>query len=105
VGIGHIYDLLHRLTLDVLHRTRMMTLYHVEWCPECEVVRRKLAELNLPYQGVIVPDFRPLRKEVFEVSGQYYVPVLQDGDKVLSETHEILAHLESHAGSDRLANS
>jgi len=83
----------------------MMTLYHVDWCPECEVVRRKLAELNLPYQSIIVPDFRPLRKEVFEVSGQYYVPVLQDGDKVLSETHEILAHLESNAGSGRLANS
>ena len=40
---------------------------------------------------------------VFEVSGQYYVPVLQDGDKVLSETHEILAHLERKAESDRLA--
>jgi len=71
-----------------------MTLYHVPWCPECEIVRQKLADLNLPYRGVIVPDFRPLRKEVFEVSGQYYVPVLQDGDKVLSETHEILAHLD-----------
>lgn len=67
------------------------------------MVRQKLAELNLPYTDVIVPDFRPLRKQVFEVSGQYYVPVLQDGDKVLSETHEILAHLERKAESDRLA--
>ena len=49
------------------------------------MVRQKLAELNLPYTDVIVPDFRPLRKQVFEVSGQYYVPVLKDGDKVLSE--------------------
>jgi len=81
-----------------------MTLYHVHWCPECEMVRRKLAELNLPYKDVVVPDFRPLRKEVFAISGQYYVPVLQDGDKVLSETHEILAHLESKAESKRLAN-
>lgn len=80
-----------------------LTLYHVDWCPECEIVRQKLAELNLPYTDVIVPDFRPLRKQVFEVSGQYYVPVLQDGDKVLSETHEILAHLERKADSDRLA--
>ncbi|HEX9154656.1 MAG TPA: glutathione S-transferase N-terminal domain-containing protein [Nitrospira sp.] len=80
-----------------------LTLYHVDWCPECDMVRQKLAELNLPYTDVIVPDFRPLRKQVFEVSGQYYVPVLQDGDKVLSETHEILAHLERKAESDRLA--
>jgi len=68
------------------------------------MVRRKLGELNLPYESVVVPDFRPLRKEVFAVSGQYYVPVLKDGDKVLSETHEILAHLESKAESERLAN-
>jgi glutathione S-transferase len=81
-----------------------MTLYHVEWCPECEVVRQKLADLRLPYESVVVPDFRPLRKEVFGVSGQYYVPVLKDGDKVLSETHEILAHLESKAGTGHVAN-
>lgn len=82
----------------------MMTLYHVEWCPECDLVRQKLAELKLPYQDVIVPDVRPMRKQVFEVSGQYYVPVLQDGDTVLSETHEILAHLDAKAASGKLAN-
>jgi glutathione S-transferase len=81
-----------------------MTLYHVHWCPECQIVRQKLTELQLPYDEVIVPDFRPQRKEVFAVSGQYYVPVLQDGDVVLSETHAILAHLESKAESRRLAN-
>jgi glutathione S-transferase len=68
------------------------------------VVRRKLAELNLPYEDVVVPDFRPQRKEVFAVSGQYYVPVLQDGETVLSDTGEILAHLENKAESRRLAN-
>ena len=81
-----------------------MTLYHVEWCPECEVVRRKLVELHIPYTSIVVPDSRPLRKEVFTVSGQYYVPVLQDGDTVLSDTREILTHLENQAGSHRIAN-
>jgi mycoredoxin len=71
-----------------------LKLYHVEWCPECELVRHKLAELNVPYDGVIVPDFRPMRKEVHEVSGQYYVPVLKDGEVVLSETRDILAYLD-----------
>ena len=74
-----------------------ITLYHVSWCPECDVVRRKLAELNLPYEDVVVPDLRPQRKEVFAVSGQYYVPVLRDGDVVLSETDAILDHLERKA--------
>jgi glutathione S-transferase len=67
------------------------------------MVRRKLADLNMPYEEVVVPDLRPQRKEVFAVSGQYYVPVLQDGDTVLSDTGEILAHLESTAESRRLA--
>jgi glutathione S-transferase len=74
-----------------------ITLYHVSWCPECDVVRRKLAELNLSYDDVVVPDLRPQRKEVFAVSGQYYVPVLRDGDVVLSETDAILDHLERKA--------
>lgn len=73
-----------------------LTLYHVDWCPDCEVVRDKLTELKVSYNGVIVPDIRPMRKLVHEVSGQYYVPVLTDGDTVLTETHDILAHLDQH---------
>ncbi len=72
----------------------MLTLYHVEWCPDCAVVREKLEERSLPYQSVLVPDFRPLRKQVFEVSGQYFVPVITDGDHVLTETDEILEYLD-----------
>jgi glutathione S-transferase len=71
-----------------------LTLYHVTWCPECARVREKLTDLNLAYEDVIVPDFRPSRQQVFEVSGQYYVPVLTDGDMVLTETRDILAHLD-----------
>jgi mycoredoxin len=71
----------------------MITLYHVRWCPDCAVVREKLAELRVNYEDVIVPDIRPLRKQVYEVSGQYYVPVLKDEDLVLTETHDILDHL------------
>ena len=75
---------------------RSMTLYHVEWCPECAVVREKLEDLGLEYEEVVVSDFQPMRKQVYEVSGQYYVPVLKDGDTVLTETREILAHLDEH---------
>lgn len=75
-----------------------LTLYHVSWCPECSVVREKLDELNVPYEGVIVPDFRPSRQQVFDVSGQYYVPVLRDGETVLTETQAILAYLDEHHG-------
>ncbi len=73
-----------------------LTLYHVQWCPDCAIVRDLLSELNVPYDDVVVPDFRPMRTQVHEVSGQYYVPVLKDGDTVLTETHDILAHLQTH---------
>jgi Glutaredoxin and related proteins len=73
-----------------------LTLYHVQWCPDCSLVRDRLSELNVPYDDIVVPDFRPMRKQVYEVSGQYYVPVLKDGDTVLTETHDILAHLQTH---------
>jgi mycoredoxin len=75
-----------------------LAFYHVTWCPECQVVREKLDELGLPYESVIVPDLRPLRRQVYEVSGQYYVPVLKDGDTVLSETGDILSYLETTYG-------
>lgn len=81
-----------------------LILYHVEWCPDCAVVREKLAELNIAYDQVIVPDIRPMRKVVHEVSGQYYVPVLKDGDRVLTETYDILAHLERAYGQQRAGN-
>jgi glutathione S-transferase len=82
-----------------------LTFYHVNWCAECQIVREKLEELGLQYKSVIVPDLRPFRKQVFEVSGQYYVPVLKDGDTVLSETCDILSHLETTYGSKAARSS
>ncbi len=82
-----------------------MTLYHVSWCPDCDVVRQKLAELHVDYEQIIVPDVRPLRKIVHEVSGQYYVPVLKDGERVLTETEDILDYLDKTYGQERIADS
>jgi len=80
-----------------------LTLYHVNWCPECATVREKLEALGIPYEGVLVPDFRPFRQQVYDISGQYYVPVLKDGETILTETHEILAYLEKEYGEQRTA--
>ena len=82
-----------------------LTLYHVAWCPDCEVVRQKLAELHLEFEHVVVPDFRPMRKVVNEVSGQYYVPVLKDGNVVLTETEDILDYLDKTYGQEQIAGS
>jgi glutathione S-transferase len=82
-----------------------LTLYHVAWCPDCDVVRRKLAELHIQYEQIVVPDFRPMRKVVHEVSGQYYVPVIKDGDIVLTETDDILDYLGKIYGQERIAGN
>ena len=82
-----------------------MTLYHVSWCPDCDVVRRKLAELHIEYDHVVVPDVRPMRRVVHDVSGQYYVPVLKDGDLVLTETDDILDYLDKTYGQDRITGN
>ena len=77
-----------------------LTFYHVGWCPECAAVREKLEALNVPFEDIAVPDNRMFRKQVFEVSGQYYVPVIKDGDLVLSETRDILAYLDDRYGKE-----
>jgi glutathione S-transferase len=42
-----------------------------------------------------------MRTQVYEVSGQYYVPVLKDDDLVLTETEDILAYLDERYRGDR----
>jgi glutathione S-transferase len=82
-----------------------ITLYHVAWCPDCDVVRQKLADLHVEYAHVVVPDIRPMRKVVHEISGQYYVPVLTDGGSVLTETDDILDYLDKTYGQERITDS
>ncbi len=36
-----------------------------------------------------------MRTQVYEVSGQYYVPVLKDDDLILTETEDILSYLDT----------
>jgi glutathione S-transferase len=75
-----------------------MKLYDLESCPFCELVRDKLEELQLPYEKIPVPSSRNLRKEVFDVSGQYLVPVLVDGEIVLDDEEKIIRYLDDQYG-------
>lgn len=75
-----------------------MKLYDLEACPFCELVRDKLEELNLPYEKIPVPPTRNLRTEVYEVSGQYLVPVLVDGEVILDDEEKIIQYLDKKYG-------
>lgn len=70
-----------------------LILYSRESCPECRPIREKLAELELTYVCVNVSPVKEKREQVFKASGQYSVPVLVDGDKVLTSTDNILEYL------------
>lgn len=71
-----------------------MKLYDLPGCPFCKMVRDRLDELGLKYERIEVPPMRSARKEVFEVSGQYTVPVLVDGEVVLDDEKKILLYLD-----------
>jgi glutaredoxin len=73
----------------------MLTLYQAEWCPYCHRVRQVMTELGLTYTSVNVRADRDERADVMAVSDQPGIPVLQDGDKILSDSDEIVAYLRS----------
>lgn len=75
-----------------------MKLYNLESCPYCKMVRDKLAQLNVPYEKVNVPANRSDRQEVYDVSGQWTVPVLVDGDVMLDDEEKILPYLDQKYG-------
>jgi glutaredoxin len=73
----------------------MLTLYQAEWCPYTHPIRQLMTELGLTYTTVNVPANREARTELRAVSGQEGIPVLVDGDKVLTDSDQILEHLRS----------
>ena len=75
-----------------------MKLYNLESCPYCTMVRDKCEELGVTYEKINVPANRPDRKEVFEVSKQWTVPVMVDGDVMLDDEEKILPYLEEKYG-------
>jgi glutaredoxin 3 len=73
----------------------MIKLYQAEWCPWCHAVRQVLSELGLTYTTVNVPVEQPARKHVKKVSGQEGIPVLVDGDTVLTDSGAIVDYLRA----------
>jgi len=71
-----------------------MTLYNLERCPYCKMVRDRLDALQIPYEKIDVPPAHADRHVVRAVSGQSYVPVLVAGDVVLDDEEKILAWLD-----------
>jgi glutathione S-transferase len=75
-------------------RPTEIVLYQAEWCPYCARVRSKLTDLLLDYKIVNVPRPHSERGIVQEVSGQTSIPVMVDGDVILTDDDDIVPYLE-----------
>ena len=78
----------------------MIKLYQAEWCPFSHRSRAKLTELGIDYESVNVPASAEKRAELKEITGNSTIPVLVDGEKVFSDSSEILSYLEEEYETD-----
>jgi glutaredoxin/uncharacterized protein (DUF302 family) len=74
----------------------MPQLYQAEWCPFSHRVRAKLTELGVPYKAINVPAEGEERTEVKELTGSTAIPVLVDGEEIISDSSEIISYLEEN---------
>lgn len=80
----------------VLFRCRTPTNH---LCP-CGAVERKLRKLGVEHGTQRVPFRRADRAEIVELTRQRHVPVLVDGDEVISDSRRIRQWLEHEYGED-----
>jgi glutaredoxin 3 len=71
-----------------------MKLYQAEWCPFSHRVRAKLTELGIDYEIVNVSASTKKREKLEEVAGTKAIPVLVDGERVISDSDEAIYYLE-----------
>lgn len=77
----------------------MIRLYQREECGDSRPVRQKLTELGITYIAVNVRKEREKRTEVYEASGQYFIPVLVDGEVVIAnDSDKIIRYLDEKYG-------
>jgi glutaredoxin 3 len=77
-----------------------MRLYQAEWCPFSHRVRAKLTELGIDYEIVNVLASGKRRAELEEVAGTKAIPVLVDGEKIITDTDEAISYLEHSYETD-----
>ncbi|MDQ5817813.1 MAG: glutathione S-transferase N-terminal domain-containing protein [Actinomycetota bacterium] len=77
-----------------------MKLYQAEWCPFSHRVRAKLTELGIGYEVVNVSASARERREIEEIAGTKAIPVLVDGERVISDSGEAISYLEEKYEAD-----
>jgi glutathione S-transferase len=73
-------------------------------CP-CGAAARRLNKLGLEYRTERVRRRRKRRPEIVELTKKPYVPVLVDGDEVISDSRRILEYLDWAYGEEESVGS
>ncbi len=73
-------------------------------CP-CGAVERRLRRLGLDHEVERVPYRRSSRPEIDELTRQRRVPVLVDGEEVVSDSKRIVQYLDWRYGADDAAEA
>ncbi|HLM27725.1 MAG TPA: glutathione S-transferase N-terminal domain-containing protein [Thermoleophilaceae bacterium] len=60
----------------------------------CGVVARRLKRSGINFSEVRVPFLKRQRPEVYELTGQRWVPVLINGEDVVHDSHRILEYID-----------
>jgi glutathione S-transferase len=72
----------------------MIELYQAEWCPYSHRVRQRFTELGIAFLAQQVEADPEDRHALKEISGQTSIPVLVDGDVVVTDPDRIVAYLD-----------
>ena len=72
----------------------MLELYQAEWCPYSHRVRQRLTELGLDFVARQVEADPDGRAALRELAGDASIPVLVDGDTVVTDPDRIVAYLD-----------
>jgi glutathione S-transferase len=70
-----------------------MRLYQAEWCTFSHRVRAKLTELGIDYAIVSVSASGKGRAELEGMAGAKAIPVLVDGDRIITDSDEAISYL------------
>jgi glutaredoxin 3 len=61
----------------------MIKIYSTSWCPDCIKAKKYFNMKGVKYSEINVADKHEDREEVYRVSGQRTVPVIQINDSVI----------------------
>lgn len=61
----------------------MIKIYSTDWCPWCVKAKKYFDSKNIEFTELIVADDKENREEVFKVSGQRSVPVIDINGEIV----------------------